>query len=63
MIKIENEQVFGWEAAFRGMRNPMNSWDTSDSEFSNSELGPQLGDNDLKLAKSLSDAGDTHICE
>lgn len=60
MIKIENEQVFGWEAAFRGMRNPMNSWDTSDSEFSNSELGPQLGDNDLKLAKSLSDAGDTH---
>lgn len=32
MIKIENTEVFGWEAAVRGMRNPMNSWDKSDSE-------------------------------
>lgn len=31
MIKIENTQVFGWEAAIRGMRNPMNSWEKSDS--------------------------------
>lgn len=31
MIKIENIEVFGWEAAIRGMRNPMNSWDKSDS--------------------------------
>ena len=31
MIKIENTEVFGWEAAIRGMRNPMNSWDKSDS--------------------------------
>ena len=31
MIKIENVEVFGWEAAIRGMRNPMNSWDKSDS--------------------------------
>lgn len=31
MIKIENFDVFGWEAAIRGMRNPMNSWDKSDS--------------------------------
>lgn len=31
MIKIENTQVLGWEAAIRGMRNPMNSWDKSDS--------------------------------
>lgn len=31
MINIENTEVFGWEAAIRGMRNPMNSWDKSDS--------------------------------
>lgn len=33
MIKIENVEVCGWESAIRGMRNPMNSWDRSDSEF------------------------------
>lgn len=33
MIKIENTEVLGWEAAIRGMRNPMNSWEKSDSEF------------------------------
>ena len=32
-IKIENLEVVGWEAALRGMRNPMNSWDRSDSRF------------------------------
>ena len=31
MIKIEREEAFGWEAAIRGMRNPMNSWEKSDS--------------------------------
>lgn len=31
MIKFENTEVYGWEAAIRGMRNPMNSWDKSDS--------------------------------
>lgn len=31
MIKFENTEVMGWEAAIRGMRNPMNSWDKSDS--------------------------------
>ena len=31
MIKIEKIEVYGWEAAIRGMRNPMNSWDKSDS--------------------------------
>ena len=34
MIKIENVEVMGWEAAIRGMRNPMNSWDKSDSGYS-----------------------------
>ena len=33
MIKLENTEVFGWEHAIRGMRNPLNSWDKSDSEF------------------------------
>lgn len=32
-IKIENLEVVGWDAALRGMRNPMNSWDGSDSCF------------------------------
>lgn len=31
MIKIENLEIYGWEAAIRGMRNPMNSWNISDS--------------------------------
>ena len=31
MIKIDNIEVFGWETAIRGMRNPMNSWEKSDS--------------------------------
>jgi len=33
MIKIDKTEVFGWEAAIRGMRNPMNSWEKSDSTF------------------------------
>ena len=33
MIKLENTEVMGWEAAIRGMRNPMNSWEKSDSGF------------------------------
>lgn len=34
MLTIENTEVFGWEAAIRGARNPMNSWDRMDSNFS-----------------------------
>ncbi len=37
MIKIENIETLGWEAAIRGMRNPMNSWDKSDSNFVSTE--------------------------
>ena len=33
MIKLEKTDVYGWEAAIRGLRNPMNSWDKSDSEW------------------------------
>lgn len=32
-IKIENTEITGWEAAIRGMRNPMNSWEKSDTWF------------------------------
>ncbi len=31
MIKFENTDIAGWEAAIRGMHNPMNSWEKSDS--------------------------------
>lgn len=37
MIKIENCEVVGWEHAIRGMRNPMNSWEKSDSRFNRHE--------------------------
>lgn len=58
MIKLEKTDVFGWEAAIRGMRNPMNSWDKSDScECTGMAC---LGENDLKLMKSLSKAGSDH---
>jgi hypothetical protein len=62
MIKVENIEVFGWEVAIRGMRNPMNSWDKSDSIF-NSGFGSNstiLGENDLKLMQSLIKAGTDH---
>ena len=62
MIKIENIEVNGWEAAIRGMRNPLNSWSKSDSIFnagfgSNSTI---LGEDDLKLMQSLVRAGTDH---
>lgn len=56
MIKIENGEIVGWEAAIRGMRNPMNSWDKSDSDL---EKGI-VGSNDLALAKRLCNAGTDH---
>ena len=63
MIKLEHTDVYGWEAAIRGMRNPMNSWDKSDTEYFD-EGGvfrvPEIGENDLKLMKSLSKAGSDH---
>lgn len=37
-IKIENTEVMGWEAAIRGMRNPMNSWDRSDTVMKSTVL-------------------------
>lgn len=76
MIKIEKVEIVGWEAAIRGMRNPMNSWDKSDSGNGciNGRCGkcgfnidwcgysPRIiiGENDLKLMKSLVKAGTDH---
>ena len=66
MIKIENVDVFGWESAIRGMRNPMNSWEKSDSCFCYDEpcceaaCVMHIGDNDLKLMRSLVKAGSDH---
>lgn len=58
MIKIENIHTCNWEAAIRGMRNPMNSWDKSDSYYTDGIY--ILGPNDLKLAKQLATAGSDH---
>ena len=64
MIKLENTNVYGWEAAIRGMRNPLNSWDKSDSTFQymidDDRAEDFVGENDLKLMKSLSKAGSDH---
>lgn len=62
MIEIENTDVFGWESAIRGMRNPMNSWDKSDSSFINTGYITEysIGKNDLKLMQSLVKAGSDH---
>lgn len=65
-IKFENVEVVGWEAAIRGMRNPMNSWKKSDSfwngEFNYRNGAPQytIGPNDLDLMKRLRNAGTDH---
>lgn len=62
MIKIENVDVYGWEAAIRGMRNPMNSWEKSDSAFLiyGFHQNYVIGDNDLKLMRNLAKAGPDH---
>ena len=62
MIKIENTDVNGWQAAIRGARNPMNSWDKMDSEWDGfgEADGYSVGDNDLKLLKNLAHAGPDH---
>lgn len=69
MLKIENVKVEGFEAAVRGMRNPMNSWDKSDSFYTHvvdTETGMQVddqffvGENDLDLMKRLAASGSDH---
>ena len=73
MIKLENTEVLGWEHAIRGMRNPMNSWEKSDSEWNfysndtdfirvqeNDETGFYIGPNDQDLMRRLRNAGTDH---
>ena len=68
MIKVENIDIWGFEHAVRGMRNPMNSWNKSDSkweiftpEYPNlSEAKYVIGENDLDLMKRLYKAGTEH---
>lgn len=66
MIKVENINVWGFEHAIRGMRNPMNSWDKSDSSFiitgvhGTTEVQARIGENDLSLMRRLYKAGTEH---
>ena len=73
MLKIENVEVVGWEAAIRGMRNPKNSWAKSDSHWDYVNQGPgyltvahfddanfNIGPNDKKLMTTLRNAGTDH---
>ena len=66
MIKIEETEVFGWRASIRGMRNPFESWDKSDSDCSSiirdngRYIEDFIGKNDLELMKKLSKAGNDH---
>lgn len=66
-IKIENVDVFGWEASIRGLRSPLNSWDKSDSgymtEYDEGGFEAEfykIGNNDLDLMKKLIAAGSDH---
>ena len=69
MIKIEHYEVLGWEHAIRGMRNPMNSWDKSDSFWQTVDYDAsserdiyayEIGPNDQGLMKRLRNAGTDH---
>lgn len=68
MLKIEKADIYGWEAAIRGMRNPMNSWDKSDTNFTliincktgENDMSVCVGENDLKLMRTLAKAGSDH---
>jgi hypothetical protein len=59
MIKLERTSVMNLENAVRGMRNPMNSWDKCDSYY-NEDGDYILGENDMKLAMRLRNAGSDH---
>ena len=67
-MKFENTEVWGFEHALRGMRNPKNSWNKSDSyyEYDNhrdcvtKDANFVIGENDMKLAQTLIKAGSEH---
>ena len=65
MLKIENVEVVGWEHAIRGMRNPKNSWEKSDSFWNYIPCGDynydfHIGPNDHSLMMTLRNAGTDH---
>jgi hypothetical protein len=66
MLKIENTETYGWEAAIRGMRNPMNSWDKIDTDFGKyysnflKQVIVPIGENDCSLMMKLRKAGTDH---
>ncbi len=71
MIKIDNIEVFNFEGSLRGMRNPMNSWEKSDSfwkiddiqervELYKDNCGYVIGEKDLELAQRLISGGPVH---
>ena len=60
MLKVENLRTFNWEGALRGLRNPMNSWAKSDSTFDENGNIINIGENDLRLMKTLFKAGTEH---
>lgn len=59
-MKIEHTQISGFNAAIRGMRNPMNSWNLSDTDFSQDNNHFIFGEKDNELAKKLIKAGKDH---
>lgn len=63
MIKVENIDVYGFETAIRGMRNPMNSWEKSDSYYEPANFCDKsyiVGDDDLALMRKLYRGGTEH---
>lgn len=57
-MKIEHIRTFNWEASIRGMRNPLKSWEKSDSVFNGDFI--HIGKNDYDLCKRLIKAGNEH---
>lgn len=62
MIKVEKTEVWGFEHSIRGMRNPKNSWDRSDTLLCGNIDNPDLilGQNDLNLMRQLYKGGSEH---
>ena len=60
MIKVENLEVLNFEGALRGMRNPLESWNKSDSYYDKETGKYVIGPKDLELALKLTKAGSDH---
>ena len=60
MIQIDKVEVFGWEAAIRGMRNSFNSWEKSDSRYNADSGKYEVGPADIELMDRLSRSGPSH---